>query len=161
MACSSPGYPGNTTCLRHPHPSSSAYSPCSSPSSPSPPSPPRAFHEQERSGKDHFARRRLDERRISVLVNRELLPPLDPHLRFCGRPRLWVNVDANLLRCLRQLQQSEREEGYRVCQCRDSDWSPLLHTSRKLSDHGVEYTERIPHRRPDRLCLHPPRLPNF
>src|SRR6266516_1804020 len=47
-------------------------------------SPPRAFHEQERSGKDHFARRRLDERRISVLVNRELLPPIDPHLRFCG-----------------------------------------------------------------------------
>src|SRR6266705_49763 len=115
MACSSPGYPGNTTCLRHPHPSSSAYSPCCSPS------------------------------------------PIDPHLRFCGRPRLWVNVDADLLRRLRQLQQSEREEGYRVCQCRDSDWSPLLHTSRKLSDHGVEYTERIPHLRPDRLCLHPPR----
>src|SRR6266566_4973240 len=123
--------------------------------------PPRAFHEQERSGKDHFARRRLDERRISVLVNRELLPPIDPHLRFCGRPRLWVNVDADLLRRLRQLQQSEREEGYRVCQRRNSDWSPILHTPRKLPDHGVEYPERIPHRRTDRLCLHYPRLPNF
>src|SRR6266516_2744625 len=146
MGSFSPVYPGNTTCPRHPHPSSSAYSPYSSPS--------------PLSSRTFLARRRLVERRIIVLVNRELLPPIVPRLRFCGRPRLWVNVDADVLRRLRQLQQSEREEGYRVCQRRDSDWSPLLHTSRKLPDHGVEYPDRIPHRRPDRLCLHYPRLPN-
>ena len=123
--------------------------------------PPRPLHEQEWSGQDHPARWMLDERRTRLLVDSELIPSTDLHLRLCGRPRLWVHVDANLVRSLRQLRPGERKEGDGVCQRGHSDWSPHLSTSRKLSDRGMEHPERIPHRRRDRLCFHSPRLPNF
>src|SRR5947199_8961233 len=83
--------------------------------------PPRTLHEQERPGQDHSRRWRLDERRVSIFVNRELLSPADPHLRCCRRTWLRVHVDANLLRRLQQFRQDQRKEGDRACQCGDSD----------------------------------------
>src|SRR5437870_1549102 len=116
--------------------------------------PPRPLHEQEWSGQDHPARWMLDERRTRLLGDRGLIPSADLHLRFRGRTRLWVHVDANLVRSLQQLRPGERKEGYGLCQRGHGDWSPHLSTSRKLSDRGMEYPERIPCRRRDRLCFH-------